>query len=173
MGGYQAEERILKENEIEIINELYDEMYEKLLRLAKRRVNNTDLAREIVQETFRIACVNIENLLKSKNRQGWLVNTLKNVSNNIVRGQSRLSSLFLQVSDIEGFADEATYNIEENLPELLYSDISQTEAYDLIKKIIFEHYTTAELAEEYGVTTDVIRQRIHRARVKLQNMIKK
>ena len=163
--------RDLTENEIQLIDELYTEMYDKLLSLAKKRVHNTDLAKEIVQETFRIACVNIEKLMTSKKPQGWLMITLKNVTNNILRGKSRLSSLFLQVSDIEEIAEEAKFNIEENLPDILYSDISETEEYTLIKKIIFEHYTTAELAEEYGVSTDVIRQRIHRARLKLQDKI--
>lgn len=175
MDKYQSEEqnlgKDLTENEIQLIDELYTEMYDKLLSLAKKKTHNTDLAKEIVQETFRIACVNIEKLKNSKNRQGWLVITLKNVTNNVLRGKSRLSSLFFRVSDIEEIAEEVQFNIEENLPDILYSDISGTEAYNLIKKIIFEQYTTVELAKEYGVSTDVIRQRIHRARLKLQDKI--
>ncbi len=173
MNEAKSEQRILTEDEIELIDELYTEMYKKLFKLAKRRVGNADLAKEIVQETFRIACMNVDDVINSKNRQGWLMVTLKNVTNNVLRGKSRLSSLFLQVSNIEEYAEETNFNIEENLPDILYSDISGTESYNLIKKIIFEHYTTAELAEEYGITSTAIRQRVHRARIKLQNEIKK
>lgn len=173
MNEAQSEQRILTENEIKLIDELYTEMYKKLFNLAKRRVSNADLAKEIVQETFRIACMNVDDVINSENRQGWLMVTLKNVTNNVLRGKSRLSSLFLQVSNIEEYAEETNYNnIEENLPDILYSDISGTESYNLIKKIIFEHYTTAELAEEYGITAAAIRQRIHRAKIKLRNEIK-
>ena len=50
------------------------------------------------------------------------------------------------------------------------TDIEQWQL-DYGSKIIFEQYTTVELAKEYGVSTDVIRQRIHRARLKLQDKI--
>ena len=47
--------------------------------IRSERLRDHCLAEEAVQETFRIACAKADRLAESENRQGWLINTLKNV----------------------------------------------------------------------------------------------
>lgn len=53
-----------------IIEELYIEMYPKLLIYARNSLNDRHLAEEAVQETFRIACARADRFMESQNRQG-------------------------------------------------------------------------------------------------------
>ena len=62
-----------------LIEQLYFEMYNKLFLYAQSALRDHCLAEEAVQETFRIDCAKADRLAESENRQGWLINTLKNV----------------------------------------------------------------------------------------------
>ena len=69
----------LNQEEEEYIERLYREMYTRLCIYAMSALGSKALAEEVVQDTFRIACIKPDGLMSSKNPRGWLVNTLKNV----------------------------------------------------------------------------------------------
>ena len=72
----------LNQEEEEYIERLYREMYTRLCIYAMSALGSKALAEEVVQDTFRIACIKPDGLMSSKNPRGWLVNTLKNVIRN-------------------------------------------------------------------------------------------
>ena len=67
------------------ITELYIEMYDKLMMVARKNEDTEALAEEAVQETFSIACQKPEECLESSSPQGWLVLTLRNVIRNAMQ----------------------------------------------------------------------------------------
>ena len=52
-------------------------------------LGNAATAEEAVQESFRIACMKPEALIRSDNPVGWMVNTMKHAVRNIKRTQLR------------------------------------------------------------------------------------
>ena len=80
----------LNQEEEEYIERLYREMYTRLCIYAMSALGSKALAEEVVQDTFRIACIKPDGLMSSKNPRGWLINTLKNVIRNRRRTEARL-----------------------------------------------------------------------------------
>ena len=60
-----------------LIEELYLEMYDKLLTYARCSLDGESLAEEAVQEAVQIACQKIDSLQESPNPRGWMFNTVK------------------------------------------------------------------------------------------------
>ena len=85
----------LNQEEEEYIERLYREMYTRLCIYAMSALGSKALAEEVVQDTFRIACIKPDGLMSSKNPRGWLINTLKNVIRNRRRTEARLSNALL------------------------------------------------------------------------------
>ena len=71
--------------ELQFLEQLYRQHYQRLFLYAKAIVKNEHLAEEAVQDTFHIACSKIAEVRRSENAAGWLVQTLKNVLRNMER----------------------------------------------------------------------------------------
>lgn len=161
---------VSKEQEI-AIEQLYEEMLHPLLAYAQSTLNDRALAEEAVQDTFRIACAKVNDLLSSENPKGWLTKTLKNVINNINRTRARLNSLIIASFAFEERAMEAQLD-EENL-DVLYADLVDNEDYILLKRFVLTRCTILEMSEELGISLEACKKRIQRARQRLQEIIKK
>ena len=57
----------LNQEEEKYIEQLYREMYTRLCFYAKNALGSRTLAEEVVQDTFRIACIKPDSLMNSKN----------------------------------------------------------------------------------------------------------
>ena len=62
------------------IERLYLQLYPLLFEYARSSLSSDSLAEEAVQDTFRIACQKPEAMINSPNPEGWIMNTLKNVT---------------------------------------------------------------------------------------------
>lgn len=113
-----------------VIEQLYREMYSQLVIYAYSILQNNALAEEAVQETFRIACGKTSNLMESYNQKGWIVNTLKNVINNMLRSRASLNTLV--VASLSEYNWELPGASDEISIDVLYGDISHTNEYKLI-----------------------------------------
>jgi RNA polymerase sigma-70 factor (ECF subfamily) len=89
-----------EENQDIYIEQLYREMFTQLNIYAQNALQDRSLGEEAVQDTFRIACIKAEELMVSANPKGWLMNTLKNVINNIKRSRARLLRILITAADI-------------------------------------------------------------------------
>ena len=137
-----------------IIEELYIDMYTMLLIYARNALGDIHLAEEAVQDTFRIACAKSEQLIESKNRQGWLTNTLKHVICNTRRSQERFSSLLKIITASAQMSSEACVDNVE-----------------LIRHVVIEKRTMAEASRECEVSVENCKKRIQRAKKKLKAAI--
>ena len=152
------------------IGQLYLEMFDKLMAYACSALDNTSLAEEAVQETFRIACQKPESLCGSPNPQGWLVLTLRNTIRNIKSSQAtakRILEQYLMTQVKEFSFSEDRMNLS-----VLYENVADTEEFKLLSEMAIEGRSHEEMARTRGITVSTCRKRVQRAKETLQRRIK-
>ena len=149
----------------EYFDAVYLEMYDMLLAYAESSLRHQKaLAEEAVQDTFRIFWIAIQNEKEMPNPRGWLVNTLKNVIQNIRRSQARFARLLLALS-----VSSAAQRTEDELPlEAQYGNLANDPDFILLKAFVLEHRTIKELSQMYGITVHACKKRIQRAKEHLK-----
>lgn len=163
----------------EFVSQLYREVYYQLMAYAKSALTNEALAEEAVQDTFRIACAKIEDLMGSENPRGWIVLTLKNVIRNTRRELARLNNLVVTTLSMENeafveskaAATDITQRVEDSEIDILYSDLLTPDEYKLLKLIALHRYSMLEAAEEFGISVETCKKRVQRTKKKLRKIL--
>lgn len=153
----------------DFIESLYKEMYTQLCVYAMNALNDRQLAEEAVQDTFRIACIKIDNLFKSDNPRGWLTLTLKNVIKNIRRSRSRMNSMLitaLSIDDMVLVSPNGDFEFD-----ITYSDLLGNDDFAILKMVIINRYTMLEASSELGISVEACKKRVQRAKKKLKKII--
>lgn len=153
-----------------MIEELYLEMYDKLMAYARSLVESNALAEEAVQETFRIACQKPESVYNSPNPQGWIFITLKNTIRNIQSNQASVKRLLEMY--LVAYAGEAAFENDRISVEIIYEDIADLDEFKLLKEMAIEGKTHEEMAKSRGITINACKKRVQRAKEKLQKKLK-
>ena len=161
----------LNQEEEKYIEQLYREMYTRLCFYAKNALGSRTLAEEVVQDTFRIACIKPDSLMNSQNPHGWLINTLKNVIRNRQRTEARLSNALLVAMSV--CEPQAKANVETAEFHAAYSDALGKDDFQLLINIVIRKYSMLEAAEELGISVEACKKRVQRAKKKLQKIIEK
>ena len=170
----------LSAHQEEFITQLYKEMYEKLVVYAENMLNE-GLAEEAAQDTFRIACSKYDELMNSRNPQGWLMNTLKNVIRNIRKEQANLNKYFVMTMslddekfmEIRAVGTDIHKRLEDTEVDLMYSDLLTEEEYRLLTLIVRYRYSVLEAAQEFGINVETCKKRAQRAKKKLRKILEK
>lgn len=153
------------------IEELYFELYRRLLAYARSSLRNEALAEEAVQETFRIACMKPEQLCGSPNPRGWIYNTLKFVIQNTQKAQNRASILIAEY--LAQWASRQVWSEDDEAPDLLYGDVADSKEFQLLQEFVMEGKSVLELAQERNISVNACKKRLQRARETLQRKIEK
>lgn len=153
-----------------IIEELYREMYDKLMVYARVNLDSESLAEEAVQETFQIACQKPESVCSSANPQGWVVNTLKNTIRNMKRSREAAKQivetyLMIQLREFSVTEDRINLNV-------LYENVADTDEFKLLTEMAIEGRSHKEMAQSRGITISACKKRVQRAKETLQRKIK-
>ena len=152
----------------EAVEKLYKEMYPALRAYALRVMEDVALAEEAIQDAFCIACVRRDQFLSSPNPQGWIMLTLKHVMQNMLRTQAKLKTMLsLEAGEGEPAGPQELISVD-----LLFSDLSGSEDFRLLKRIALDRCTMLELAEELGISVEACKKRVQRARKRLQKKLK-
>lgn len=160
---------LLNEQQNTFIEELYRELFMQLNIFAQNVLRDRSLGEEAVQETFRIACLKIDELMVSDNPRGWLMNTLKNVISNIKRTRARWLKTVLMAAEIQETAFSSVHN--EIDPNIMFRGMISAEEFDLLKKIVLEKYSMLEAADEFGISVDACKKRLQRVKEKLRKQL--
>ena len=148
------------------IDALYDKNYDFLVSYAWGSLKNISLAEEAAQEAFAIACEKPDQVCNSPNPDGWLVNTLKNVIQNMERRRMAAEKV---VTDCLGDKLELLPGPGDPRDlKLLYSNIADTEEFRIMIALGPEGMSMLELAEELGISYSAAKKRAERARKNLQ-----
>ena len=152
----------------ELLETLYREMHDKLVKYAYCALMDYGRAEEAVQDTFSIACTRIDVLESSEVPCAWLMKTLKNVIANMRRSQERLKKLVITTLNFE---EEMYVQIQENNVDLLYSGIIKDEDFLLLKLIAIDNYTMQEAAATLGINIEACKKRVQRAKKKFKSKL--
>ena len=156
--------------QLDAIKELYIEMKETLYVFFYSRLRNKALSEEAVQDTFQSACSKPSDLLSSKNKKGWIMQTAKYVYSNILQRQRTLQKLTIISYSIDDFPIESQN--DDIAFRIMYADLLGEEDFEILEKVAIKKYTTLELAQELGISVDACHKRIQRAKKKAQKKIK-
>lgn len=158
----------MREQHLREIELLYVKNYDMLISYAVHILHNKELAEEAVQETFRIACQKADAACECVNKEGWLLNTLKNVISNMEKLQFRANRRLEEYTTwIATLQDKINY-IDL---DVLYNDIAGLEEYILIKELVLEEKSIHELAESRGISEAACKKRVQRAKQVLRKRL--
>ena len=151
------------------LEQMYREMYPTLYAYALRILKDHALAEEAIQDTFCIACAKREQALSNPKPRGWLMLTLKHVMQNMLRSQRKLQRLLFLAAGEEQPTMEAPELLDV---DVLFSDLSDSEDFRLLKRIALDQCTIVELAQDLGISVEACKKRVQRARKRLQKKLK-
>ena len=152
-----------------MIEELYLEMFDKMMAYARCSLSNESLAEEAVQETFRIACQKPDQLCQSVNPRGWLVQTLKYTICNIQSSQAtakRILEKFLTTP-----SEDVPFSEDSVDLHVLYGNVAHTEEFKLLTEMAIEGKSHLEMAKSRGISVDACKKRVQRAKETLRKKI--
>ena len=153
------------------IDELYYELYQRLVRYADSSLHNIALAEEAVQEAFAIACSKPEQICNCPNPKGWLVTTTGYVVLNI---ESRQRTARKVIADLPEYRPELMAAPEHPLDlRIQYGELADTEEFQLIYAMAVKGKSLIEIADELGISVDACKKRAERARKYLQKKLRK
>lgn len=144
----------------EIIECLYRAHYKRLLAIAYKHSHNWEVAHELVQETFAVACAKIELLATHDNQVGWLVQTVKYIAYNDGRKRAQYAKLFLSLDSL--FAGMEPSKEDELHYERMLEGTFSKEDLHLIRRIVIEKATYKDVAEELNIGVWAAQKRMQR-----------
>ncbi len=151
-----------------LIEQLYKDMYPALHVYASRILEDVPLAEEAIQDAFCIACAKREQFLSSANPRSWIMCTLKYVCRNRLRTQAKLKALLQSLDTDRGLLGGTP---ELMSVDVLFGDVSDSEDFQLLKRIALDRCTMLEVAEDLGISVEACKKRVQRARKRLQEKI--
>ena len=155
-------------DQLKRIEEFYLEMYDRLFIYARSTLDNESLAKEAIQETFRIACTKPDELLASPNPKGWLVNTLKYTIQNTKRSRDKANVLLTQYLA----ANSSVAFSEDRISlEVTYENVAHSEEFALIKEMAIDGKSHLEMAQARGISVAACKKRVQRAKEFLRRKI--
>lgn len=160
---------MLTENQSDQLEDLYLEMYDRLMSYARIAEESEALAEEAVQETFRLACQEAGKICGSPNPQGWLVLTLRNVIRNAKR--SRATASRIVETYLVSQAKEMAFTEDRIHLNILYEDMADMEEFKLLSEMAIEGRTHLEMAAKRNISIDSCKKRVQRAKAKLKKKL--
>lgn len=159
----------MTQDERDLIECLFSQMYQPLLSYALGSLKNESLAEEAVQETFRIACLKSGDMYNSPNPKGWLTKVLKNTIRNTKRTCAHAELFLREYLSAQG--KEAVCSEDALDLSTLYGDISDSEEFCLIWEMAVEGRSHLEMAQKRGISVNACKKRVERAKKYLKKKI--
>lgn len=133
-------------------------------------LGNAATAEEAVQESFRIACMKPEALIRSDNPVGWMVNTMKHAVRNIKRTQLRRRiGATLSLDDDEVCL--AQPGRPDEYADVEFSDLMTDEEYRMLKWHVLLDVSIKDIAETMDISEEACKKRIQRTKKRVQKIL--
>jgi len=141
--------------------------YRSMCSYAWKMLIHKSFNEEAVQETFKIACEEIDSFYSSSNPERWLFSALRNVVRNIDRVQGTLDKYIVQAPDFDEIA--TTTDLLPDDYEHIFGDIAKSDDFKLLKRIVLDKYTMLEASQEFNITVEACKKRVQRIKKKLKD----
>ncbi|MDR6369628.1 RNA polymerase sigma-70 factor (ECF subfamily) [Chryseobacterium bernardetii] len=151
-----------------IFEEIYELYWQKIFRLCMGYVNDSELARDLAQETFIIVWQQLPKFRNESSVGTWI---FRIASNNCLR-QIEKEKKFAK-TDLPINLEEKKQESMEPQIQMLYQFISELAETDrIIISLELEEIKQAEIAHIVGLSESNIRVKIHRIKEKLTQKFK-
>ncbi|HRI20259.1 MAG TPA: sigma-70 family RNA polymerase sigma factor [Panacibacter sp.] len=163
-----------------------------LYRFALPRVNDSDVARDLVQDTFLAAWRNYENFKGEISEKNWLYAILKNkIIDHFRKASTRLTDSLPGMADEEAYFDETQHWTKSAAPtewNESSSPVEKKEFYEVLRKCknklkdiqntvfslkYLEGMESEEICKELNITASNYWVLIHRAKLQLRSCLEK
>jgi RNA polymerase sigma-70 factor (ECF subfamily) len=150
---------------------LYKKLYGFAMNICLRYANNRYEATDVLNDGFFKAFTNIEKYDKSWPFKAWLSKIMYNASIDYYRTNLKWSQLVgLEKSDIK--VNEVSIEHKLDYEDLLKTIQQLPPTYRIVFNLYaIDGYSHEEIAEMIGITASTSRSNLHKARVKLQQML--
>ncbi len=152
----------MREKQQKFLEELYEQNYAHLHRLAFLKLKNNEDAEDMVHEVFMVASNSMDTLMEHENPRAWLFKTLTFRIKNEKRRHARRRNISL-----EEIGDLAAPEAEEPLEFVLPSDFTDKEK-ELLTLHIQNRFDYDEIARIMGISELTCRVRLCRLLRKLR-----
>ncbi|MEA4896193.1 MAG: sigma-70 family RNA polymerase sigma factor [Oscillospiraceae bacterium] len=150
----------------DFISALHAKYASSLVQLTYRRIGDTELAKELVQETFLIACCKPTAICSHDNPAGWLFNTLKKLT---MREMKRAYHSEVPINyDFADEHEESLLSMDVYIPQGLTDKERELILWRVNEEISFE-----EIANRRGVSVVACRKQVSRAFQKCRDLLSK
>ena len=161
----QKEETTVDRQEFD---EMYRNTYAEIYKFIRYRVTDRELAKDVLQETFYIACKKWDIVRELSNPTGWLINVAKNKIRELNKALKKLECEVALETD-EYIVNEDGYEKSE-LEIVLIDKLTEEEKRRFIKYFVCG-YTIAEMAGLEKISENNMSVRISRLRDKIAQSI--
>lgn len=161
------------------LRQLYDQYHRQVTVYLRAVVGDWELARDLAQETFVVACRPMTKLDANRSPGPWLYGIARNLARNALRKRARHRELLLEESDLENAApsgDPAGHGVTgwEEMVESLDACMEelpsrQRQVVDLFYR---ERRSAREVAGQLGVKEETIFQLLWHARRNLRDCVR-
>lgn len=157
---------------------MYDSTYTLLMSVAMHLVYNTEIAEDLVQDTFERFYVKNITFPSEEDAKYWLLRVVKNLSLNHLRRNKRDSSLVKKMTssplhESVNFSDSAKETEKEEEKKAVREAVeSLPESFRLVIKL--KEYSGLDyksIGKVLGISETNVKVRVHRARKKLEEIL--
>lgn len=149
--------------------QLYIEQFDFLYYLACSMLHDDHLGYDLVQDTFQVAFMKIEELMHHPNPAGWLVQTMKYKAAHIQRDQK----LLLELNEAVMAHNDGTSVFEEHEDDWKkrWLNVLSEAELTMLQKYYGEGYPIQTVAQEQGIGVEACYKRLQRAKKKIRKLI--
>ncbi len=149
--------------------EIYETFSPKVFRLCMGYMNDTDIAKDLVQETFISVWKNLEKFRNESSISTWVYR----IATNHCLRQIEKEKKFMKSASTHQIEDKIEVRHDDKI-DYLYKCISELEETDrIIISLVLEDVPQAEIASVTGLSEVNVRVKIHRIKDKLTNKFSK
>ena len=146
---------------------LYEDLHDKMLRVAYRMVGSVETAEDLVQNSFLLALFRENELMQHPNPDGWLMRVLQNLALNERRRVKRHPETSLD--SLLGLAGETPANA---LEDMMPKQLSKADREILIWRFE-QNMDYDEIADLLGISETGCRSRVSRAVKRCRELMQK
>lgn len=160
----------LRKKDPKALEYVFDNYKNLIFKVSYSVLNNRELSKECINEVLFKIWNNIHVYKKGeKEFKSWVIAISRYTAIDILRKEKRQSNVKCSLEEVGEVLDFHKYNSNEELPELLLSEIDNLDHVNkeiLIKRYILG-YKVKEISEQIGINENAISSRIKRFKNKM------
>lgn len=158
----------MDDNQERFFTQLYIAQFDFMYYLACSLLHDDHLGYDLVQDTFQVAFLRIDELMRHPNPAGWLVQVMKFKVAHIRRDQKLLLELHEDIA-VHTNDSSAFEECEDDWKARWLSVLSEGEI-SLLQRYYGEGYPIQIVAKEHGIGVEACYKRLQRAKKKLRQL---